>query len=256
MMNKLTRWGRRPSINNLRRDIDDALDEFTSPRALRREIDRLFGEDLSPRNIWQEMSGLFDEFVMPTQLRRRVSALFEPFGVGVGGGGGTMLGASRGGTMFVPELELVERDNELLLSVDLPGVRQEDVDVSVDEDNVLTIRGERRDEQSRRARGYEYTERSYGSFVRSVELPRGIDGSRIDAEYRDGVLQLHIPKSEQAMGRQIPIKSREYGREQSREQQGREQGGEQSRDQPRVMSPQNGGENAQRREGRTQNNVR
>jgi len=241
-MSNISRWGR-PSIFNLRRDIDDTLEEFMSPRALRREVDRLFAEELSPRTMWTEMDRMFDEFVAPTQLRRRVEALFEPFAMGMRGRG----------DMFVPELELTERENEYSLHVDLPGVRQEDVQISVDDNNVLMVRGERRDEQSKQSRGYEYTERSYGSFTRSIELPRNVDTSKIDADYRDGVLQMHIPKTEQAMARKIPVRSREQGKEASL-QQGQQQG-QQNREQPRVMSPGNAGSN-ERRDTRTQANAR
>lgn len=256
-MSNLTRRGR-PSIFNLRRDIDDALDEFTSPRALRREIDRLFGEELSPRSLWQAMDRLFDDFVSPTPLRRRISSLFEPFGDMP-----MALGSMRGGMSFVPDLELKEEGNEYLLKVDLPGVRPDDVRVSVDDNNILTIRGERREEESRREKGYEYTERSYGSFMRSIELPRGVEVGKIDADYRDGVLQLHIPKNEKAMAaRQIPIRSREAGQlggggQRAQGMQGGAQGvqgGEAGREQPRVMGP-NEGANAERRE-RTDANAR
>lgn len=243
----LTRWGR-PSVPTLRREINDVLEDFTSPRALRREIDQLFGEELSPRSIWQEMQSLFDDFVTPSPLRRRIGALFEPFGVGIGVPA-LGLGSMRG--MFVPEVELVERDNAYALDVDLPGIRQEDIQISVDDYNVLTIRGERRGEEKKRARGYEYSERSYGSFSRSIELPRGVDTSKIDADYHDGVLSLHIPKTEQAMARKIPISGREAGRELG---QGRESGRESGKDQPRVMSPENVG-GSEKRE-RTQANAR
>lgn len=198
-----------PSIFNLRRDIEDVLEQFSTPRALRREIERVFGDE-----------------------------------------GSSWLGGRGQHAMFVPQLELMERDNEYALKVDLPGVRQEDVQVSVDEDNVLTIRGHRHDESTRQARGgYEYTERSYGSFVRSVELPRGVDPGKIDAEYRDGVLELHIAKGAHAGARQIPVRMREGGRSmQGREQQQLQQQGQQmqnqpmqnqqqGRDQPRVVSP-------------------
>lgn len=209
-MANVTRWNR-PSIFSLQRDIDDLLDEFTSPRALRREVDRLFGEDLPMRSLWQEMDRLFEEFVSPTPLRRRVHALFEPFGAAGHPRNGA--GMSKNGAMFVPDLELVELEKEYLLNVDIPGMRQEDVHVSVDDDNVLKIRGERREEQTQAMRGYEYTERRYGTFSRSVELPRGVDASSVDAEYHDGVLMIHIPKSERAMGRQIPVVTREGGRD-------------------------------------------
>lgn len=247
-MSNISRWNR-PSIFNLRRDIEDALDEFMPPRAMRREIDRMFSEDLSPRMMWSEMDRMFDEYVAPRSLRRRIEALFEPFSQGIR----SMVGG-RNQSMFIPELELVERDKEYTLKVDLPGIRQEDVQISVDDNNMLTVRGERREEQSKQSRGYEYTERSYGSFMRSVELPRNVDASKIDADYHDGVLEMRIPKTEQGtMTRKIPVRSREQGREmqgQGREpslQQGQQQGQQgQQRDQPRVVSPGSGNEGRDR----------
>lgn len=246
----------RPSIFNLRRDVDDVLEDFVSPRGLRREIDRLFAEDLAPRSLWQELDQLMDDFVSPMPMRRRVGALFEPFGVG-------MLPSGRGGGRFVPELELMERDNEYLVKVDVPGVRSEDIEVSVDDYNMLSIHGERREEQTRESRGYEYTERSYGSFTRSIELPRGVDASKIEAEYDDGVLQLHIPKTEQAMtSRKIPIgrmgqgqgrEGREFGQSRSSREQSQQQR-ESSSDQPKVVSP--GNQSNERRENRPQANSR
>jgi HSP20 family protein len=235
----------RPSLSTLQRDVDDALDEFSSPRALRREIDRLFRDDLGPHSVWQALDRLFEDFVSPLPLRRRVGALFAPLGVGSGMGG-----AASGRTMFVPDLELVEREKEYAMNIDLPGVRPEDVKVTL-EDDILTIRGERREEENKRARGYEYTERRYGSFTRSVELPRGVDRSAIVADYRDGVLQLRIPKTGEETGasRQIPVNARE-----AREA-GREQAREGAREQPRVVQPGNGG-SGEKRETRTEANGR
>ncbi len=112
---------------------------------------------------------------------------------------------------------------------------------------MLTVHGERREEQSKQSRGYEYTERNYGSFTRSVELPRNVDASRIDANYRDGVLQIHIPKSAQTQVRRVPVRSQ---RMEPSLQQGQQQG-----EQPRVMSPGNQGNN-DRRDTRTQANAR
>jgi HSP20 family protein len=243
-MANITRRGR-PSIFNLRRDLDDVLDDFASPRGLRREIDRLWAEDLAPRSLWQELEQLFDDFVSPTPLRRRVGALFEPFDIIAPLG----MGSRARGAMFVPDVELIERDNEYLVKVDIPGVRSEDVDVSMDDGNMLTIRGERREEQTRESRGYEYTERSYGSFTRSIELPRGIDASKIEAEFDNGVLQLHVPKTEQAMLRKIPVKVKIGQAREGRELgQGVGQSREASSEQPRVVSP--GSQSNERRENR------
>lgn len=201
-MTNLTRW-RRPSSLTLRRDVEDVLDEFDLPRGLRREIGRLFDGDLSPRTLWSAMDRLLDDFVSPPTLRRRIARLFEP----IVGTTRRLLGIGRGAETFAPELDLVERDDAYVLHVDLPGVRDQDVNVTVEDDNVLTITGERRREETKRERGYQYDERSYGSFTRSVQLPRAADASKIEADFRDGVLEVHIPKPAAAQARAIPIRS-------------------------------------------------
>ena len=222
-MTKLVPW-RRPSTLGLRRDIDDALNEFEMPRSIRREFDRLLGEEVAPTTMWREMERLFDDFVSPPSLRRRIARLFEnvpAWGAGWGAGG------LRGREAFVPQVELTERENDYLMRVDLPGLREQDVDIRVDDDNVVTISGERRDEETKRERGYEYTERTYGSFSRSVQLPRGVDTSKVEADFRNGVLEVHVPKSEAARPRHIPIGGREGAKEE-----------------PRIIAPGNGGTRA------------
>ena len=218
-------WWRRPAISTLRRDMEDILEDFDISRSFRREIDRLFSEELAPRTSWSEMEQLFDDFVSPQPLRRRMASLFEP----LVGATRSLLG--RGGeTMFMPNIELTERDDSYVLRADLPGVREQDVNVNLDDDNVLTISGERRREEAKRERGYEYTEREYGSFTRSVQLPRGADASKIEADFRNGVLEVHVPKGEGARARHIPIGGRE----------GRELGGRKE-EQPRVLDTGDGG---------------
>lgn len=214
-------WWRRPSSLSLRRDMEDILDEFDLPRSFRRAIDRMFEEDLTPRAMWKEMDRLFDDFVPPAPLRRRMARLFEP----VTGTATRLLGP--GVDTFAPQVEMVERENTYVLRVDLPGVRDQDVNVQIEDDNVLTIKGERHREETKKERGYEYSERSYGSFTRSIELPRGADATKIEADFRNGVLEVHIPKGEAVRSRQIPIAARE------RERIGKEE--------PRVLEPGDGG---------------
>jgi HSP20 family protein len=91
-----------------------------------------------------------------------------------------------------PQIEVFERDGDLVVHADLPGVRREDVEVSVGED-VLTIRGERRQENRENQGGYRRTERSYGTFFRQIPLPDGVDPTEIEAAYEDGVLEVIIP---------------------------------------------------------------
>lgn len=204
-MANLVQSGRRPSILGLRRDIDDLVEEFGMPRALRREIEQAFEDFSAPRSLWLEMDRLMDDFVTPPTLRRRIERLFE-----------NVLGTSarrmsRAMEQFMPKLDLVEHDNDYTMRVDLPGVREQDVDVSIDDNNMLTIRAERREEEHKNVSGYEYNERRYGSFVRSIALPQGIDASKIDADFRNGVLEVHVPKGEAMRARKIPV-----GREEPR----------------------------------------
>jgi HSP20 family protein len=94
-------------------------------------------------------------------------------------------------TEWAPALDALTKDSDLVIRAELPGVKLEDVDISL-HDNVLTISGERRDEQDEERGGYHIRERRYGSFRRSVALPEGIDESKISARYEDGVLEVRV----------------------------------------------------------------
>jgi HSP20 family protein len=106
-----------------------------------------------------------------------------------------------------PQIEVFERDGNLVVHADLPAVRREDVEVDVDND-VLTIRGERRHEHEDTEGGYRRTERSYGTFYRQIPLPEGVDPSEIEAAYQDGVLEVVIPtpRDPQRARRRIEIR--------------------------------------------------
>jgi HSP20 family protein len=119
---------------------------------------------------------------------------------------GTWPGESngRGNTNWVPPADIYETDNDLIAIVELPGVDSKKVDVRV-ENNVLTIRGERPFEQKVKQDNYHRLERSYGTFSRSFTLPATIDADKIRAEYRDGILNLTLPKSEKAKPKRIQI---------------------------------------------------
>jgi len=112
--------------------------------------------------------------------------------------------ADRARSRWLPALDLLERENEYVLRVDLPGVRPEDVKVEL-EDGVLTISGERRAEHEERKEGAYRIERGYGRFVRSVTLPEGVDASKIAARLEDGVLEVHVPKPEDRKPQRIAI---------------------------------------------------
>ena len=116
---------------------------------------------------------------------------------------GREVGSGTPEASFIPALELRTSEDEYLVLVDLPGVKQEDVTVEF-EDGVLTISGTRVPVEFGEA---QRVERPYGQFVRSLTLPRGVDGDNIVANYTDGVLELRIPKPAEYRPRKIAIGS-------------------------------------------------
>jgi HSP20 family protein len=135
------------------------------------------------QSIQQEMNRLFGTF----------------FDSQAGNGGGT--GAVR---RWVPAMDLVEEGERFVLRADLPGVREDDVQIEL-EDDVLTISGERKAEHEQRGEGYYRIERSSGRFSRSLTLPEGIDPDSIHASFENGVLELSVPKPEQRKPRRVAI---------------------------------------------------
>jgi HSP20 family protein len=111
-------------------------------------------------------------------------------------------------TFWAPQIDVFERGQELVVHADLPGLKQEDVKINVDQ-GVLTISGQRTEQQERKdERGSVYhRERNFGSFQRSIALPEGTDVDQIRASFENGVLEVTAPLPEQARrrGREIPI---------------------------------------------------
>lgn len=91
------------------------------------------------------------------------------------------------------------------MKADLPDVKREDVKVTV-ENGVLTITGERKFEKEEKDKKYHLIERTYGNFLRTFTLPDATDGTKVNAEFKDGVLQVHLPKSEKAVAKAIDVK--------------------------------------------------
>jgi HSP20 family protein len=121
-------------------------------------------------------------------------------------------GATRGagdddwalGGSWAPAVDIYEQDGNIVLKAELPGVDPKDVDVRV-ENNVLTLRGERKLDNEVKRENYHRVERSYGAFSRSFTLPNVIDTEKIKAEYKDGVLRMTLPTREEAKPKQISI---------------------------------------------------
>ena len=106
---------------------------------------------------------------------------------------------------WMPTVDISETESEYLIKAELPEVRKEDVKVTV-ENGVLTLQGERRQEKEEKGRRFHRVERLYGSFVRSFTLPESVDEGGVKAEYKDGVLALHLPKSEKVKPKAIDVK--------------------------------------------------
>ena len=118
------------------------------------------------------------------------------------GNSGTRSAAS---LMRAPETDVVETEREIRVQVEMPGLKRENIEVDV-ENNVLTIRGEKREERTEGQEGrYHLAERRWGTFARSFVLPRDVDADNIQASFEDGVLTVRIPKSEKARRRKIDV---------------------------------------------------
>ena len=113
--------------------------------------------------------------------------------------------AWRSAQSFNPAVDIVENDNAYLLKAELPGLSPDNIDVQVEND-VLTVRGERKHESEDERGGYRRVERSYGSFARSFVLPKGTKIDAIDAQVEHGVLTVTIPKAPVATARRVEVK--------------------------------------------------
>lgn len=106
---------------------------------------------------------------------------------------------------WAPSVDISETEGEYQIKAEIPDVKKEDVKVTL-EDGVLTIQGERKHEKEEKGKKFHRIERSYGSFVRTFSLPDVIDEEKVKAEFKDGVLNLHLPKSEKAKPKAIEVK--------------------------------------------------
>ena len=138
-------------------------------------------------------------------LRSEIDRLFDDFSPAR-----SMFNFGLSGIAPVPALELTASEREYRLTAELPGLKEEDVDVSV-ADGVLTLKGEKREEQEQKNEGYLLSERRYGSFERRVSLPSDVDPEKISAEFKKGVLTITLPKDEQASGRSRKISINSQG---------------------------------------------
>jgi HSP20 family protein len=140
----------------------------------------------------------YDPFRDLRSLQDEVNRLFSTNLSRVFGDEGIARGA------WNPTVDIYENKDQIVIEAELPGMNREDFDLSF-ENNVVTLRGERRFEKKDESDNYHRVERSYGSFTRSFTLPPTVSGEGISAEYRNGVLRVALPKREEVKARRIEI---------------------------------------------------
>lgn len=147
-------------------------------------------------NPARELSWPSDLSSMQREINRMFDNLFR----------GEMIDdGSFGLSMWTPAVDITEQDNEYVVKVELPGVSKDDVKITI-ESNILTVRGEKKQEKNTKQGNYHRLERSYGSFQRSFTLPSTVKSEGIDAVYKDGILTITVPKAEEAKPKQIDVK--------------------------------------------------
>jgi HSP20 family protein len=144
-------------------------------------------------------------------LHREIDRLFSEFAQGFGSNAGNIM----------PNIEISETDKAIEVSAEMPGLERKDVEISIDDDT-LTIRGEKKVEESQGDKNVQHSERSYGVFLRMLQLPPGIDPSSVQATMSNGVLRIVIPKPAKSEPKKIEVKEAEAKQGQANESQAKE----------------------------------
>jgi HSP20 family protein len=148
-------------------------------------------EPLGRWNPWKELE----------EMEKRLSTVFGPARSAAGGDKKEAIAV----TEWSPLVDITEDDKEYVVKAEIPEMKKEDIKINV-HDDVLTISGERKYEKEEKGKKYHRVERAYGSFMRSFTLPEDADGTKVSAEYKEGVLKVHLPKSEKAKPKAIEVK--------------------------------------------------
>jgi HSP20 family protein len=149
---------------------------------------------------WEPLSR-WDPFKELEEMEKRLATMFGRAPVRKEGGKEEAMTVAE----WAPLVDIVEDEKEYLIKADLPEIKKEEIKIAV-QDDVLTITGERKYEKEEKGKKYHRVERAYGSFARSFSLPDDADSSKVTAEFKDGVLKVHLPKSEKAKPKSIEVK--------------------------------------------------
>jgi HSP20 family protein len=145
----------------------------------------------------------FDPFRELDRLQSEVNRLFEGYNAPPERATGT--GAlTQGSRLWSPAVDVAEDRNEIVLRAEIPGMKQDEIDIELTGDT-LTLRGERKFENEERTENFVRVERSYGRFQRSFTLGVPIQHDKVTASYQDGILEIHLPKSEETKPRKVTV---------------------------------------------------
>ncbi len=133
-------------------------------------------------------------------MQREINRMFDSFFRGAPADDDAFVASD-----WIPAVDIAEHENEYLVKLELPGVSKEDVKITM-QNNILTVRGEKKKEKESKSSSYHRVERSYGAFQRNFTLPSTVKADRIDASYSDGILTIVLPKAEEARPKQIEVK--------------------------------------------------
>jgi HSP20 family protein len=140
----------------------------------------------------------FDPFEDLSRLQREVNRLFED---NTRSGRGSEPASSR---VWAPPVDILEDHNEIVVKAELPGIKQEDIDIELTGDT-LTIKGERKFEDTQRKDNYVRVERAYGNFQRSFTIGVPVQNNAVKASYKDGILEIRLPKSEETKPKKVQV---------------------------------------------------
>lgn len=163
------------------------------------------------RNQYLPSQWMDNPWAMMQRFSEEMDRIFDNFGMGRGFLSSSFgRGQDIGRSMWSPQIEVYERDNKLIVCADLPGMKKEDIQIELTDD-MLTLQGERRQESEEDTQeGYRRSERSYGSFYRSIPLPEGIDAEKAQASFEEGVLKITVPlpTQQKPQSRRIEVQSK------------------------------------------------
>jgi len=164
------------------------LDKVVRKEELRMAIER-----------WSPFATSLERWEPFRDVQSEVNRLFDSFF-----GRPSAVVTGTGSRVWMPALDMYETKDDLILTFELPGVREKDVSLSITGD-LLTLKGERAFDQELKDDNYHHVERVFGKFERTVQLPMPVQADRVKATYRDGVLEVRLPKAEEVKPKEIKI---------------------------------------------------